>query len=262
MNKVFSKVFLGLILMSTIALCAGLANGNDQLKEKASYALVISIAGAGIAVAPKMDMNFGFQWTRTEETLINYLSKGNSAEGNALRGKFLNGEYRFRDYVLYRALLIDGFQGIQRIWDNTISRTTGVCNVEKAKLEKDVTVCIDTILVEYANSGGAGTDPAAITAYDSVVTAWPVGMVQAELHITQDSNPILEYHPLSTCGSPADSQFAKGRADGYALKNPFILEGDKPFEVRIDFPSQIVPTNTDFLKISLFGVGTRKRGMI
>lgn len=262
MNKVFSKVFLGLILMSTIALCAGFANGNDQLKEKASYALVISTAGAGISVASKLDANLGFQWSRTEETLINYLSKGNQADANIIRGKFMNGEYRFRDYVLYRAILIDGFNGIQRIWDNQVDRETGVCNVDKAKLEKDVHVAIDTILIEYANSGGAGTDPAALTSYDSVVTGWPAGLVQAELHIYQDSNPILEYHPLSVCGSPADSMFSKGSADGYKLKNPFVLEGDKPFEVRIDFPTAIVPTNTDFLKISLFGVGTRKRGNI
>jgi hypothetical protein len=60
----------------------------------------------------------------------------------------------------------------------------------------------------------------------------------------------------------ADSQFGVGRAEGYQLKNPIILEGDKNFEVRINFPQAIAGANTDFVRVDLYGVGTRKRGMI
>jgi hypothetical protein len=53
-----------------------------------------------------------------------------------------------------------------------------------------------------------------------------------------------------------------GRAEGYKLKTPFIIEGGKRFEVSINFPQSIAASNTDFLRIMLLGSGTRKRGLI
>lgn len=204
--------------------------------------------------------SMGLQWTRTEETLINFL-RGGRVDQSSLN-KYLNGEYRFQDYTLYRAILADGFTGIQKIWDSTVSKAVGVTNVDRARLDKDVHICIDTILIGYANSGGAGTDPSNIAGYDHVVTGWPAGLVNAEIQVLQDGNPLTSEISARLCGSMADSTFGVGRAEGYLCKNPFILEGDKPFEVRINFPQSIAAANTDFIRVELLGVGTRKRGMV
>lgn len=208
----------------------------------------------------RMTTSLGLQWTRTEETLIEHL-RGDKSDP-ALAQKYLNRQLRFRDVILYRSILVDGFSGIQKVWDSTVSKAAGVTNVDRAKLDKDVTCCIDTILIGYANSGGAGTDPSNIAGYDYVVTSWPAGLRNAEVTIMQDSNPILEDHPVQSCGSMADSTFGLGRAEGYLLKSPFILEGDKNFEVRINFPQSIAAANTDFIRIDLYGIATRKRGML
>lgn len=264
MKNLVIKIWLVGFLLTTTAAFALNAQGEDK-KDEAQIAFVLSaasLAGGSAAAAKEMNKaSFGLQWSRTEETLLQFLSDPKRS-GPSVIQKFQSGQLRFVDKVLYRAIAIDGFTGIQKIWDNTVSKQAGVTNVDKAKLDKDVHVCIDTILLEYVNSGGAGTTTV-LAGYDSVVTSWPAGLVASEITILQDDNVILLDHPANTCGSPADSQMGKGFADGYKLKNPFILEGDKTFEVRMNFPADAgAPTNTDFLKISLFGVGTRKRGLI
>ena len=253
---IFSLLFFaGSIATSAVHV----VKGNIEAAKQAGAVSIMAFATASIAVAPKQNYTLGLQWTRTEETLLEHLM--NKGETGA-KVKFANGQLRFRDYVLYRSLLVDGFSGIQRVWDNTIARATGVTNVDRAKLDKDVHVCIDRIAIQYINTGGAGTNPAAVAGYDGVVTAWPAGLQNAEISIYQDSNPLIERHPVNTCGSQADSQFGVGQADSYSLKTPFVLEGDVPFEVRIDFPDALAAANTEFIKVMLIGVGTRKRGTV
>lgn len=253
---IFSLLFfVGSIATATVAA----VRGNLEVAEQSATAAVFALASAGFAALPKTTYSLGLQWTRTEETLLEHLTMKGDVRAKA---NFAEGRLRFRDYVLYRSLLVDGFSGIQRVWDNTIARATGVTNVDRAKLDKDVHVCIDRIAIQYINTGGAGTDPAAVSGYDGVVTTWPAGLQNAEISIYQDSNPLIERHPTNTCGSQADSQFGVGQADSYALKTPFVLEGDVPFEVRIDFPAALSAANTEFIKIILIGVGTRKRGTV
>lgn len=277
-NKYFSfrplQKIAGLVIaamfISAIAICAvedynaKTSAGIEavQHENNSDRALVVVLAMVAIPAihSLRLTTSLGLQWTRTEETLIEFL-RGPRADKGAAE-KYLSREYRFRDYGLYRSLLIDGMNGIQKVWDSTVSKAIGITNVDRARLDKDITICIDTILVGYANSGGAGTDPSNIAGYDHVVTGWVAGLVNAEISIYQDGNPLIDDLPLRLCGSMADSTFGVGRAEGYLLKNPIILEGDKPFEVRVNFPQSIAATNTDFLRIDLLGVGTRKRGMI
>ncbi len=202
---------------------------------------------------------YGLQFSRTEETLINFLRS--RADAQSLQ-KYLNGDLRFLDVSLYRAVLIDGFQGIQKVWDSTVAKAVGVCNVDRAKLDKDVHVCIDTILIGYANSGGASTDPTTISNWSHKSNTWLAGLVNAEIQILQDGNVLTSEIPARLCGSMADSTFGTGRAEGYILKNPVVLEGDKTFEVRVNFPQAIAAANTDFMRIDLIGVSTRKRGQL
>lgn len=223
----------------------------------------MALVGYGLAnfqILPMANISLGLQFTRTEETLINFL-RGGRVDKDQFE-KYSTGQLRFRDYGLYRSLLIDGFSGIQKIWDSSLAKSAGITNVDRARLDKDVTICIDTILIGYVNTGGAGTNPAAVATYDHVVTAWPAGLVNGEITILQDGNPLIEDLPTRLCGSMADSTFGVGRAEGYLLKNPIILEGDKTFEVRINFPDAVAAANTEFLRLDLLGVGTRKRGMI
>lgn len=253
---IFSLLFFA---GSIVATAVHSVKGNTEAAKQAGAVSIMAFATAGIAVAPKTNYSLGLQWTRPEETLLEHLM--NKGERDA-KIKFANGQLRFRDYVLYRSLLVDGFSGIQRVWDNTIARATGVTNVDRAKLDKDVHVCVSRISIQYINTGGAGTNPAAVAGYDGVVTSWPAGLQNAEISIYQDSNPLIERHPVNTCGSQADSQFGVGQADAYVLQTPFVLEGDIPFEVRIDFPDALAAANTEFIKVILSGVGTRKRGQI
>jgi hypothetical protein len=215
---------------------------------------ILAVAGSFLSLPSS---GLGLQWTRTEETLINYLRGGKVEVKTA--DDYINGKLRFVDYTLYRAILADGFTGIQKIWDTTVSKAIGVTNVDKARLDKDVHICIDTLLIGYANSGGAGTDPSAQAAYDHVVTSWPAALVNAEIQVYQDGVPVTSPISARLCGSMADGTFGVGRGEGYLFKNPFILEGDKPFEVRMEFPGTISVANTDFIRVEMLGVGTRKK---
>lgn len=253
---IFSLLFFA---GSIVAATVHTVKGNTEAAKQSGTVALLAFASAGMASVPKTNVSLGLQWTRVEETLLEHLM--NKGDVNA-KTKFASGQLRFVDKVIYRAILIDGFAGIQRVWDNTVARATGITNVDRAKLDKDVHFCVGAISIQYGNSGGAGTDPAAIASYDGVVTGWPAGLINAELSVYQDSNPLLERHPVNTCGSQADSQFGIGAADCYQLKTPFVLEGDVPFEVRVDFPATISPANTDFMKIIFLGVATRKRGTI
>lgn len=260
--KKIGKIFFALAFVVTALIAVGsVVAGDKENAERFGVIAVTSVAGFGISVQAQASGVFGLQWTRTEETLLQYLADSNRA-GSQVFDNFNKGKLRFTDKILYRALLIDGFSGIQKIWDSSLAKAIGITNVDRAKLDKDVTMCVDGILIEYVNSGGAGTDPAAQNGYDSVVTAWPSGIVNGEITILQDGNPLLEDHPAHSCGSAQDSFFAKGVADAYKLKNPFIIEADKAFEVRFNFANAVAAANTDFMKISLFGVATRKRGLV
>jgi hypothetical protein len=227
-------------------------------KSNAYSVALVSLVAAAVAAAPKQSFSLGLQFSRTEETLLAYLQNSDQA----IYEKYGKGQLRFRDYALYKALFIDGFSGIQKIWDSSTSKATGITNVDRAKLDKDVHVCVDRILIQYVNTGGAGVDPKAVTGYDGVVTSWPAGLANGELNIYQDGNPLLSGHPCTLCGSQADSVYAVGFADAYRLSTPFVLVGDKDFEVTIDFPASVAPSNTDAMRIFFLGVGTRKRGMI
>lgn len=247
-------MFIGATVLSVDASAVG------QSKKSNEYGAValLSLVGAGIAAAPKVSFSLGLQFSRTEETLLEFLKNSDPS----IYDKYGKGQLRFRDYALYKALMIDGFSGIQKIWDSGTSKATGITNVDRAKLDKDVHVCVDRILIQYVNTGGAGTDPKAVTGYDGVVTSWPAGLANGEVNIYQDGNPLLAGHPATLCGSQADSVYAVGFADAYRLSTPFILVGDKDFEITIDFPAAIAPSNTDAMRIFLLGVGTRKRGMM
>jgi hypothetical protein len=256
-----SKIFFALAFVVTALIAVGsFVAGYEETSERFSVTAVIAVAGFGVASAAKSGV-FGFQWTRTEETLLNHLASADKG-GTQVFDNFTKGRLRFQDRVIYRALLIDGFSGNQKIWDNTANRLVGITNVHQAKLDKDEILCIDTVLIEAINSGGAGTDPAAQAAYDSVTTAWGAGIANGQLTLKQDNNPLIVDLPGYVCGSAADSMFAKGAADGYKLKNPVILEGDKAFEVWFEFATAVAASNTDFMKVSLFGVSTRKRGLV
>lgn len=259
MKKIVLIVSLLFFVGSIATVAAASIKGNTELAQKAAGTTALALVSAGVALAPKTNYTLGLQWNRVEETLLEHLQMKGDQQAKT---KFASGQLRFRDYVLYRSLLVDGFSGIQRVWDNTIARATGVTNVDRAKLDKDVHVCIGKIAIQYVNTGGAGTNPAAVSGYDGVVTSWPAGLQNAEISIYQDSNPLIERHPVNTCGSQADSQFGVGSADSYSLSTPFVLEGDVPFEVRIDFPDALAAANTEFIKVMLIGVGTRKRGQI
>lgn len=262
--KTIKSFVLALTLVFTLGAALGSAAcfvaGEVQLGTELAAVAGVSYCVGNWQVMPTASINLGLQFSRTEENLINFL-RGDKADLSLVQ-KYLDGKLRFRDVILYKSILVDGFSGIQKVWDGTVAKAAGVTNVDRAKLDKDVTVCIDTILIGYANSGGAGTDPSNIASYDHVVTSWPAGLVNAEITIKQDSNTILEDLPVRCCGSMADSTFGVGRAEGLLLKNPFILEGDKSFEVLINFPQAIGVANTDFIRIDLLGVGTRKRGMV
>lgn len=252
---IFSLLFfVGSIAAATVHT----VKGNTEAAKQAGAVALFAFASAGMAVVPKTNYTLGLQWSRTEETLIQHLiSKGDTQAGN----KFAAGQLRFQDKTIYRAVQIDGFLGIQRVWDNTVARSTGITNVDRAKLDKDVHFCVDRIAIQYANLITV-TNPADVAGYTPVVGSWPAGLVNAEISITQDSNPLIERHPTAVCGSGALSQWGFGRIDSFMLQTPFVLEGDIPFEVRVDFPTAIAAANNDFLKIILLGVATRKRGSI
>lgn len=255
----FSIIFF---LASAIAFMGMAANATIADEPSIEYGVlaVLSLSAVAIAAAPKATFSLGLQMNRTEETLLEWLK--NSGQDPDAFNKFAAGKLRFRDYSLYRAILVDGFSGRKKIWDATISEAVGVTNVDRAKLDKDVHVCVDRILIQYINSGGATTTPETIQGYDAVVTGWPAGLSNGEIHITQDGNPVLTKLMAGLCGSQADSQYGVGYADAYMLRTPFVLQGDKVFEVEIDFASQIAGANTDFIKVILMGTGTRRRGTL
>jgi hypothetical protein len=264
-QKFFNQVKKLFFIVSLVALVAAgtlfayhAATGSAEA-EKFGTVAVLSFASLGLAVMPRTTYSLGLQMSRAEETLLDFLKR--KSDPNVF-AKYNAGQLRFRDYNIYRAIQVDGLNGIQKIWDTTVAKSTGITNVDYGKLEKDVHMCVDRILIQYVNTGGAGTDPKAVAAFDGVVTGWPAGLANAELYIDQDNNPLISQLPVALCGSQADSQTAVGYWDAYRLTTPFVLEGDKPFEVRIDFPAALSASNTEFLKIMLLGVATRKRGLV
>lgn len=260
MKKLFLIVSLALFAYCTVSATVYAATGNTEQMENSLAGSGVALFAAAFQLVPETTYKLGIKFERVEENLLEFLAGGRVSKDTA--EKYASGKLRFKDVALYRNILIDGFTGRQKVWDSTISKAVGTTNVHQAQLDADEHVCIDTIVVQYANSGGAGIDPGAISTWDSVLTSWLAGLQNSEMFITQDDNPILMDLPVSLTGSQADSPYALGRAEGYRVRNPFIIEGGKRFEVSINFPSAIAAANTDFLRIMLLGVGTRKRGLI
>lgn len=260
MKKLFLILSIVAFAATTSLAVVHAAKGNTEQATEYLAGSAAAVLVAAFQLAPSTTYSLGLQWSRTEENLLEYLKGGRV--NPATYSNYATGKLRFKDVALYRSILIDGFTGKQKVWDSTVSKAAGVTNVHQAMLDQDEHVCIDTILVQYANSGGAGTDPAAINSWDSVLTGWLAGLQNSEIFITQDDNPILVDFPVALTGSQADSPYALGRAEGYSVRNPFIIEGGKRFEMSIHFPAAISAANTDFLRIMLLGVGTRKRGLI
>lgn len=217
--------------------------------EVSGEALVLGLTAPGL-VLPQPG---GF--TRVEETLLNYLKNINPE----LAPKYANRELRFRDLDIYVKKQIDGLSGTQKIMDSTSSKAVGLCNLDKGRLDKDTAFAVSHIVIGYANSG-AGTDASAVTTYTSDIGSWPAGLQSGEIEIWQDNNLVWD-GAAKSCGSQADSFLAFG-SEGRKLVAPFVLHPEKQIEIKINFASSIAPANSDFIEIFLFGVSTRKRGMV
>ena len=140
MKKIKSFV-LALALVFTVGAALGSAAcfvaGDVQLgTELAGMAGVAYLVG-NFQVMPTASLSLGLQFSRTEENLINFM-RGDRVDP-ALAEKYLKGQLRFRDYVFYRSLLVDGFQGIQRVWDGTTAKAADRWRAAKEKIEDKLT---------------------------------------------------------------------------------------------------------------------------
>ena len=155
-QKFFNQVKKLFFIVSLVALVAAgtlfayhAATGSAEA-EKFGTVAVLSFASLGLAVMPRTTYSLGLQMSRAEETLLDFLKR--KSDPNVF-AKYNAGQLRFRDYNIYRAIQVDGLNGIQKIWDTTVAKSTGITNVDYGKLEKDVHMCVDRILIQYVNTG-------------------------------------------------------------------------------------------------------------
>jgi hypothetical protein len=237
------KILLGVLAVMAVAAISYVSGHNDAGVMMALTAPAVGlIAGAS-----------GF--TRVEETLLNYVKQRNPE----LAAKYFNRELRFKDDCIYIRSKVDGLSGTQELLNSSIAKSVGTTNVDKGQLDKDVAFAIDRIKLEYADSGGAGTDLNAVITYTQDVGGWIDAIHNGELEILQDDNILLNL-PCKMLGThDASVEF-----EGYVLRNPIVLEPEKQIIVRLKLANgqTIDGANTEYTEVFLKGISTRKRGMV
>ncbi len=211
-------------------------------------AMALAVTAPAVAIGPS-----GF--SPLQEALLNYLKNINPELGN----KFRNRELRAKDDVIYITRKADTDSGIIEYLNSTIAKSVGTTNVDKGQLDKDVVFAFDRVKIMYADSGGAGTDLNAITTWTTDVNSWVHALCNAEIEILQDDNILLTL-PAIECGT-LDLGLA---FDGYQLHNPIVLDPEKQIVVRIKYANglSVNAANTEYVKILLKGMSTRRRGMV
>ncbi len=216
--------------------------------------LVPGTEGLALAVsAPAVVGPNGF--TPLQESLLNYLKNINPELAN----KFRNRELRAKDDAIYITRKVDGDSGIIEYLNSTIAKSVGTTNVDKGQLDKDVAFAFDRIKIMYADSGGAGTDLNAITTWTTDVNSWVDALVNGEIEILQDDNILLTL-PCIECGT-LDLGLS---FEGYQLHNPVVLDPEKQITIRVKYANGVSmdAANTEYVKVILKGMSTRRRGMV
>ena len=118
---------------------------------------------------------------------------------------------------------------------------------------------VDRIKIEYADSGGAGTDLNAVITFTQDVGGWLDALHNGEIEILQDDNILINL-PAKVCGCHDATIFF----EGYELTNPIVLEPEKQIIIRIKCANgqSFDATNTEYVEVQLRGISTRKRGNV
>lgn len=210
--------------------------------------LALALTAPGIAMGPS-----GF--SPLQEALLNYLKNINPDLAN----KFRNRELRAKDDVIYITRKVDADAGIIEYLNSTVAKSVGTTNVDKGQLDKDVAFAFDRVKILFADSGGAGTDLNAIITWTSDINSWKAALVNGEVEILQDDNVLLTL-PAIECGT-LDLGLS---FDGFKLHNPIVLDPEKQISIRVKYANglNVDGANTEYVKITLIGMSTRRRSMV
>lgn len=233
------KLFFGLVLvLAAVALAFFGVPGSE---------------GAALALTAPIVSPSGF--TPIQEALLAYL-KNNNPE---MAQKFMNKQLRAKDDCIYITRKVDADGGIVEYLNSTVAKSVGTTNVDKGQLDKDTAFAFDRIKVLYADSGAAGTDLNAITTWTTDVNSWSAALCNGEVEVLQDDNVLINI-PAIECGT-LDLGLA---FDGFQLKNPIVLDPEKQIIIRVKYANGLTvnAANTEYVKVILGGMSTRRRGNV
>lgn len=268
-NKIYNQLFNGLrvaclafSLMVFAGSVAAIADGisNDNMEQVMNYAPVSLLSLAAPVIASrnvKKSMNFAGFLSPTAAYLLEILEKTNKIDQNTA-SRYRSGQIRMVNADFYIAKLITGLSGIQVIMDETTTKQTGVCNIDKGKLPKGVNAAIDTIFIGY-DTDSSITDVKEFNNWDSVVSSWPAGLVNGHLHVKVDGQMVCDPIPVELTGSMADSQAGRGKYEGYTVKTPIFLPEDQQITMELDLPEASFGSNQHAVKVWMIGSKTKNK---
>jgi hypothetical protein len=262
--RVACLVFALLLSVGTISAVAnGIANDNmEQVMENTPLAF-LSLATAGVSArgidarSIRKSMSAAGFLTSTAQFLLEVLEKTNKVDQNTA-ANYRAGKLRMVNADFYIAKLISDLSGIQLIMDETTTKQTGVCNIDKGKLPKGVNAAIDRIFIGY-DTDASITDVKELNNWDSVVSSWPAGLVNGHLHVKVDGQLVSDPIPMELCGSMADSTAGRGKYEGYSLNTPIFLPEDQQITLEVDLPEASFASNEHAIKVWLLGSKTKNK---
>lgn len=221
----------------------------------AMVAAFITPNAEGVAFAAMVPAVGGGYLSPVKDALWRYLTNINPE----LASKAGNRELRAKDDSIYITRKVDGDGGIIEYLNSTVAKSVGTTNVDKGQLDKDTAFAFDRIKLLYADSGGSGTDLNAIITWTTDVNGWPAALCNGELEVLQDDNVLITL-PCIELGT-LDLGLA---FEGYVLQNPIVLDPEKQITIRVKYANglTVAGSNTEYVKVVLKGMSTRRRGLV
>lgn len=168
-----------------------------------------------------------------------------------------NGNKQFVDATIYTTKAVAGVNKV-RIFEDSDDKVIGVCNIAKAKLEKNEVFCLSAIQVLFATHASSDDlTPANVATLDwsEIPAQMQAGefTFRAGTQVLFDrfSTQVFKNFHTNVTASASESSFGQGELGYYKLANPKLIRTQEALDMFVEWAGN-APSH-GFVKVVLYG---------
>lgn len=238
--------FLGKVKKNTKKVKSAMKSTAKKAASKTSTKVNVTATTASAASASGKEMG----------AMVSMLS-------NDLQEGLKNGSKQLVDATIYTVKALNGNK--LRVFEDSDDKKIGVCNIAKAKLEKNEVFCLSAIQVLYGTTTSADTYGTNVD-WGEIPSKLQAGefTFRAGTQVLFDrfSTQVFKNHKVDRNITPATASlpssesavaFGQGEFGFYKLANPKLIRTQEALDMFVEWNDTIAPDNYAFVKVILYG---------